>query len=80
MHDAVRLERRSVPTVTLCHEKFETAARGQARIMGLPSLKIVVIPRPKPGEGGDAKRMHAEQAFPELIECLTSPALVRVRR
>jgi|DewCreStandDraft_5_1066085.scaffolds.fasta_scaffold00310_3 hypothetical protein len=48
MLDAVRLERLGVPSVVVAHHNFEFAARTQAKLMGIPDIKLAVMPRPSP--------------------------------
>jgi len=70
MHDTVHLERKGIPTVAIAHDAFEKAARTQAKAMGLPSARIVVIPTPKHGDDKEHLRKLAEQAFPQVLKYL----------
>ena len=49
MYDAVEMERRGIPTITITHDTFEDAARLHAETMGLPSLPLLVEPLPESG-------------------------------
>jgi hypothetical protein len=64
--DAAALEKRGVPTVTIVWDNFETAARTQARLQGVPDLRLVVVPRRQGGETDDDQRWKAEAAL-ELV-------------
>jgi hypothetical protein len=44
VHDAVGLERRGIPTVTVCTERFLVAAQAQAEALGVPDLRLITIP------------------------------------
>jgi hypothetical protein len=46
VHDAVRLERRGIPTAVVGTEPFIDEAIEQARVLGMPDLRIVTVPHP----------------------------------
>jgi len=46
VHDAVRLERRGIPTAVVGTEPFIDEAIEQARVLGMPELRIVTVPHP----------------------------------
>jgi hypothetical protein len=71
MHDTIRLERRGKPAICLVHDRFEVAARMQAKIMGLPSVKIVVIPEGTPGESPEQMHSKIDKLWLEIIGGLT---------
>lgn len=56
LHDAVEVERRGVPTITICHAHLEQTARRHCRDLGIPDLpllvepaaKTTIVPRPEP--------------------------------
>lgn len=73
MRDAIELEKRGVPTVTVSHHVFESAARAQARALGLPGLAIAPVPQPNPWETLEDERKKAEELFPIIIGLLTQP-------
>ncbi len=73
MRDAVELERRGVPTVTISHHVFESAARAQARALGLAELAIAPVPQPSPWETLEDERKKAEDLFPTIIKSLLQP-------
>jgi hypothetical protein len=66
--DTVALEQKGIPTVTLAHDLFESAAYAQARLARLPDLTLVVTPRPRPGSSCD--QMLEED--PTLVERVMS--------
>jgi len=46
VHDAVRLERRGIQTAVVGTEPFIDEAIEQARVLGMPELRIVTVPHP----------------------------------
>jgi hypothetical protein len=46
VHDAVRLERRGIPTAVVGTEPFVDEAIEQAAVLGMPELRIVTVPHP----------------------------------
>ena len=46
VHDAVRLERRGIPTAVVGTEPFLDEAIEQARVLGMPGYRAVLIPHP----------------------------------
>ncbi len=73
MLDAAALEKRGIHTVTIVWDNFETAARTQARLQGMPDLELVVIPHRKGGETADDQRRKADAALPAIITGLIQP-------
>ena len=73
MLDAAALEKRGIHTVTIVWDNFETAARTQARLQGVPELELAVIPHRKGGETADDQRRKAEAALPAIIGRLIQP-------
>jgi hypothetical protein len=46
VHDLVRLERRGVPTAGVGTIPFADEALEQARLLGMPDLRMVLVPHP----------------------------------
>jgi hypothetical protein len=65
--DAAALEKRGIHTVTIVWDNFESAARTQAKLQGVPDLELVVIPYRKGGETSDDQRRKADAALPAII-------------
>ena len=73
MHDAVQIEHNGVPTVTLVHDRFHTAAKAQAKAHGLPDLPMVVMDQRTYWHGTDEELQKAADAlYPQVIERLTT--------
>lgn len=67
----MRLERKGIPAICLVHDRFEVAARVQAKAMGLPSLKIIVIPEGTPDEPPEQLREKIDKLWPDIVGGLT---------
>ena len=70
MHDTARLEALGVPTVVICEDAFEAAARINARMMGMPDLPLVVIPRLKVGEPRSVAEHRAGEVWERIAQTL----------
>ncbi|MBI2907223.1 MAG: hypothetical protein HYX92_06160 [Chloroflexi bacterium] len=74
MRDAVEFQKRGLPTVTICHDAFEVAARSQAVAMGYAGMPLVAIRQAQPGDDRDAFRDRAEKALPAIVAALADPS------
>jgi hypothetical protein len=45
VHDAIQLERRGIPTATVCTADFLPGGRMQARSMGMPDYSLICVPQ-----------------------------------
>jgi hypothetical protein len=68
VHDLVRLERRGVPTAGVGTIPFADEALEQARLLGMPDLRMVLVPHP------------VQLLDPEQLDALADGALARVLR
>jgi hypothetical protein len=66
--DAVELEIRGRPTVTIVEERFERAARLHARVADMPLLPLIVESTP---QGGAIQRGFDESSVDVAIHALT---------
>jgi len=71
VHDAVRLERRGVPTVVVGTEPFVDEAIEQARVLGMPDYRAVLIPHPVQLLSDEELHALADQAFAAIESRLT---------
>ena len=62
-HDAVRLERRGLPTVLVGTEPFVDEALEQARVLGMPDYRAVLVPHPVQLLDDDQVHALADGAF-----------------
>ena len=68
--DAAALEKKGIHTVTIVWDTFEKAARGAARIHGVPDIKFAVIPSRQGSDTGDDQRGKAKAAVSEIVQML----------
>jgi len=69
--DAQELEKMGLPTITICHAPFETAARRHATTLGLPNLPLLIEPAPKGSNLTTNAAELAARAFDRVIASLT---------
>jgi hypothetical protein len=69
--DAQELEKMGLPTITICHAPFETAARRHAATLGLPNLPLLIEPAPKGSNLTVNAAEIAARAFDRVIASLT---------
>ena len=67
IHDAVELEKRRTPTVSVCTNEFLPLGRVEAEALNMPYLAILEIPHPLGGIKIEAVRAKADDAIGELI-------------
>jgi hypothetical protein len=63
VHDAVRLERRGIATAVVGTEPFVDEALEQARVLGMPDYRAVLIPHPVQLLGDEELHALADAAF-----------------
>lgn len=71
MRDAVELEKRGIPTLSVIQDRFEREARAVARMLGMPDLPMIIEPSADAGYMGsrDASvllRERRDQVFESL--------------
>ncbi len=71
VRDLVRLERRGIPTAGVGTEPFVDEALEQARLLGMPDLRLVLIPHPVQILTAAELQARAEEAFPLIVRRLT---------
>ena len=71
MHDTVALEKKGIPAVAVSYTTFDGAARTQARLMGLPDMKLAVIPFPTPVDPEAVKKERVDKLFEMVVKHLT---------
>ena len=72
MLDAFDFESQGKPTITICHDTFERAARNHAAALGLPDLPLLVEPAPKGGNLTTDPRDLAERNLDRVVAALTA--------
>lgn len=71
VHDVVRLERRGIPCAGVGTEPFVDEALEQARVLGMPDLRLAFVPHPVQLLTRDEVRRLADDVFPRVVELLT---------
>ncbi len=54
-------------------DTFEAASKAQARVLGMPDLRLVIAPQTKPGDTQEKLHREAEEAYKKAVEGLTKP-------
>ena len=71
VHDVVRIERRGVPTAAVGTAPFVDEALEQARLLGMPDYRMVLVPHPIQLLTTEELHRHADAAVDEIVERLT---------
>jgi hypothetical protein len=71
VRDLVRLERKGIPAAGVGTQPFVDEALEQARLLGMPDLRMVLIPHPVQLLTPAELRARADEAFPRIVERLT---------
>jgi hypothetical protein len=72
VHDAVRLERLGLPTAAVGTEPFVDEALEQARLLGMPGYRMVLIPHPVQLLTTAELHVLADEALPVVLARLIS--------
>jgi len=71
VHDVVRLERLGIPTAAVGTAPFLDEALEQARLLGMPGYRMVLIPHPVQLLTIEELHARADAAFDEIVARLT---------
>ena len=71
VHDVVRLEQRGIPTAAIATEPFLDEALEQARVLGMPDYRTVLIPHPVQLATTEDLHARADAAFDAILARLT---------
>jgi hypothetical protein len=63
----VRLERLGIPTAAVATEPFADEALEQARMLGMPDYRMVLVPHPVRLLTSSELLAHADGAFDEIV-------------
>jgi hypothetical protein len=72
VHDAVRLERLGLPTAAVGTKPFVDEALEQARLLGMPGYRMVLVPHPVQLLTPAQLDALADQALPVVLARLLS--------
>lgn len=75
VHGLVRLERRGLATAGVGTEPFIDEALEQARSLGMPDLRMVLVPHPVQLLTDDELTALADACFDEILSRVIQPAL-----
>ena len=70
MYDAIEIEKRGIPTVTIAHDTFAAAATLHAKVLGLPEIPVVVEPLPESGVVSEDIDGVADDTFAQVLAAL----------
>lgn len=70
MADGIVLERRGIPTVSVCTDKFRVTADAMARLHGFPDYRYVTVPHPVASLELREIQALAEAVLPEILAIL----------
>ena len=71
LHDAIVTESRGVPSVSVITSSFTRAAHARAASLGMPGVRIVVLPSPLASRPVDDVKQMAHDFAPEIVGLLT---------
>jgi hypothetical protein len=72
VHDVVRLEERGVPTAAIGTLPFVDEALEQARVLGMPDYRMVLIEHPVQIATTEELQRRAAAAFDAIVARLTA--------
>ncbi|MCH9047156.1 MAG: hypothetical protein IIA40_13760 [SAR324 cluster bacterium] len=67
----MELEKRGIPTVTICTDAFVGLAREESKNLGMPDLAIAIVEHPIGGLKPDQVAQRAQAALEPVISALT---------
>ncbi|GIX47118.1 MAG: hypothetical protein KatS3mg131_1329 [Candidatus Tectimicrobiota bacterium] len=70
----MELEKRGIPTVTLCTDEFLQLGRSEAASLGMPALPLAQVPHPLGGQTREQVLSKAEAALEQVRKLLTAAA------
>jgi hypothetical protein len=74
VHDLVRLERRGIPTAGIGTIPFADEALEQARVLGMPDLRMLLVEHPVQLLEPDALDALADAVFEQVLQRLQQAA------
>jgi hypothetical protein len=76
VRDGINIIKTGRPVVVFVQDRFEAAARAQAKALGVPGLKMYVYPQYKPG--GDSVALEEAKAAMAAVKATEDlPALLQ---
>jgi alkanesulfonate monooxygenase SsuD/methylene tetrahydromethanopterin reductase-like flavin-dependent oxidoreductase (luciferase family) len=72
VHDTIWFETQGRPSVFVASSAFREAAEAQARALGLPEVRYVLVPHPIQDANDDEMRAEADAIVDQVIEALSN--------
>lgn len=72
MFDAIEIEKRGIPTLTIAHDTFEAAAKMHAEVLGLPQIPLLVEPTPKSTSATAEPERVVDEKWQQILAALLS--------
>ena len=69
----MELERRGIPTVTVCSHLFQRLGNVERRSLGMPDLPMAIAPHPIGGLPAETAAAKADALFEIVVAGLTQP-------
>ncbi len=69
----MELERRGIPTVTVCSHLFQRLGNVERRSLGMPDLPMAIAPHPIGGVPPATAVAKADNLFDNIVAGLTQP-------
>ena len=69
----MELERRNVPTITVCSHLFQRLGQVERRSLGMPDLPMAIAPHPIGGVPAETAAAKANDLFDAVVAGLTQP-------
>ncbi len=71
----MELERRGIPTVTVCSHLFQRLGNVERRSLGMPDLPMAIAPHPIGGVPAETAVTKADALFDTVVTGLTRPGV-----
>jgi hypothetical protein len=71
VHDTVAFEAEGIPSVFVASSEFEDAAEVQARSLGLPEVRRVIVPHPIQDATDEEMRARADAVIDATLRALS---------
>ncbi|ADP76989.1 conserved hypothetical protein [Methanothermus fervidus DSM 2088] len=69
--DAIKLEKRGIPTISICSSKFKNFAENLAKAYGAKNLRILDIPHPIAGKKKEEIKKEVKKIIPKLNKLIS---------
>ncbi|MFC1985261.1 hypothetical protein ACFLT4_05550 [Chloroflexota bacterium] len=70
VHDSIELEKRGIPTATVCSSEFVSLGKATAQTIGMPHIAIVSVSHPVGGVSREEVLKKADDSFEDIMKSL----------